>query len=68
MKFNPYSKPLIDLIHRAIDSEVIDGWGQHGPYLVFMNGTARYYVRRHEAEGFVGRLMHHATYFEHAAA
>ena len=68
MTLSPTPKPLIDLIRHAIDSEVIDGWGHHGPYLVFMNGSARFYVRRHEAEGFVGRLMHDAPPFEHAAA
>lgn len=62
------SKPLINLIRRAIESEVIDGWGSHGPYFVFLNGTARFYVRRNEAEVFVGRLIYEAPPFEHAAA
>lgn len=68
MKLRPFSKPLIALIHRAIDSDAIDGWGSHGPYIVFLNGSARFYVRRQEAEGFVGRLIHDSPPFEHAAA
>lgn len=57
MKLIQHSKPFTDLLRLAIDSDVIDGWGRHGPYLVFTNGTARFYVRRHEAEDFVDRLL-----------
>ncbi len=68
MKFSPSSQPLENLIQHAIDSAVIDGWGLHGPYLVFTNGTARFYVRRHEAEGFFDSLVNAAPQFESAAA
>lgn len=68
MKLSQSSKPLKDLIHRAIDSNAIDGWCYHGPYLVFTNGTARFYVRQREAEGFVGRLIQEPAPVGQAAA
>lgn len=58
MKMSTSADSLVGLIRRAIDSDVIDGWAQQGPYLVFLHGTARYYVRRQEAETFIDRLLH----------
>lgn len=68
MKISYFSRPFMDRIRQAVDSEVIDGWGQHGPYLVFTNGTARFYVRRHEAEDFMDRLLHLPAPAEQAVA
>lgn len=68
MKLSLSSKPLNNLIRRAIESRVIDGWTQHGPYIVFLNGTARFYVRKHEVEEFVHRLIGGAGHSEPLAA
>lgn len=68
MKLTLSSRPLNNVIRRAIESRVIDGWTQHGPYVVFLNGTARYYVRKHEVEGFIERLIGTADRTEQLAA